>query len=320
LQATDKEHFPAIKGKPPNARVGMGGGTKLIGTVLIYLKLLRPHQWSKNVLIFVPMAAAHALSGPTIGAALLAFASFNLCASGGYILNDILDRKHDQKHIQKQLRPLASGIIPISHAAAVLPMLWSIAVVLALRLPIEFMIVLAGYLSCSVIYSLILKRKLMIDVVTLAALYGVRVVAGGAACTIPLSEWLIIYSFFVFLSLALMKRTSEIVSLPLSEDGNIAGRGYRRSDLTAVMILSGASAFVCVLVFAFYVNSEHVRSLYAHPELLWGVAAVLVYWLGRSLILAGRGSLHQDPIVFALTDRATFIAGTIAAGFVLAAL
>jgi 4-hydroxybenzoate polyprenyltransferase len=183
-----------------------------------------------------------------------------------------------------------------------------------------FFVILVGYLSFSAAYSIILKRKLMLDVVTLAGLYGSRLAAGGAACSISLSEWLIAFSFFIFLSLALVKRTSEIVSLPLSRKEDIDGRGYRRSDLTAIMILSGASSFASVLVFALYVNSEHVRTLYARPELLWGVAAVLVYWLGRNLILAARGSIDEDPLVFAITDRASLAVGVIAAAFALAAL
>jgi 4-hydroxybenzoate polyprenyltransferase len=191
---------------------------------------------------------------------------------------------------------------------------------LALVLPKSFVAVLGGYLVFSIAYSVVLKRKLVLDVVVLAGLYGTRIVAGSSACSIVPSEWLLAFSFFFFFSLALVKRTSELVSFPVSKKDEIGGRGYRRSDATAVMILSGSSALVSVLVFALYANSEHVRTLYTRPELLWGISTILVYWLSRTIILAGRGRLDQDPVVFALTDRGSLVAGAIAVALALAAI
>lgn len=291
-----------------------------VTTGAAYFQLLRPHQWLKNILVFLPLTMAHVWTTPKIMAALIAFTSFCMCASAGYILNDILDREHDRAHPKKQMRPLASGAIPLPHAIGMLAALLCAAFLLALLLPIYFLVVLGAYFLATAAYSTFLKRKLLLDVIILAGLYGLRVVAGAVACDVPLSQWLIAFCFFIFLSLALIKRTTELVSMPPSEDDIVVGRGYQRSDLTPILVLSGVSAFVSVLVFTLYINSEHIRVLYSRPDFMWGVAVVLVYWLSRTLVLAARGGLDQDPVVFALTDRASLIVGLVAVVFVLVAL
>jgi len=169
-------------------------------------------------------------------------------------------------------------------------------------------------------YSLYLKRKLMIDVVALAALYGIRVLAGSVATGVVLSHWLAGFCFFIFLSLALMKRTTEIILLPASSEDKIKGRGYRRADFPTINALTAASGFVAVLVLALYINSPEVKVLYHRPDLLWGICIILVYWLGRAFFLTGRGEMRQDPVIFAATDWRSLLAGILVVAIFLVAL
>jgi 4-hydroxybenzoate polyprenyltransferase len=169
-------------------------------------------------------------------------------------------------------------------------------------------------------YSFYLKRKLMVDVVALAALYGVRVLAGGTATGIALSHWLVGFCFFIFLSLALMKRATEVMSLPRTTSDKIKGRGYWSTDLPIINALTASSGFVAVLILALYINSPEVTMFYRRPDLLWGICIVLVYWLGRAFFLTGRGEMRQDPVVFAITDRISLMTGALVAAVFLAAL
>jgi len=192
-------------------------------------------------------------------------------------------------------------------------------VLIALLLPTIFLFVLAGYFALTLAYSIYLKRKLMIDVVALAALYGIRVIAGGAATGIVLSQWLVGFCFFIFLSLALMKRTAELVLLP-HDRPDILGRNYRRTDLPVINALTASSGFIRVLVLAFYINAPDVVLRYSHPDLLWCICIMLVFWLGRAFLLAGRGEMRQDPVVFAATDRVSLQVAAVIAAIFLAAL
>ncbi len=178
-------------------------------------------------------------------------------------------------------------------------------------LPWAFLLILMGYFGISLSYSIYLKRKLMIDVVALAALYGIRVVAGGAATGVALSHWLVGFCFFIFLSLAMMKRATEIIALPETNVGNVSGRGYRRGDLPVILTLTAATGYVSVLVLALYMYSPEVNTFYRHPDLLWGICVILVYWLGRAFVLTGRGEMRSDPVIFAATDRISLLAGVL---------
>lgn len=285
---------------------------------LAYLRVLRPHQWLKNGLLFLPSIAGHDFAGfwPVV----LAFVSFSIGASGMYLMNDILDLAHDRSHPEKRHRPLAAGTIPITHGWILSFALASLSVCLAVLLPPNFILVLLGYFVLTTAYSFYLKRKLMIDVVALAALYGIRVVAGSAVSGIVLSQWLVAFCFFIFLSLALMKRTTEITLLPEGSEDKIKGRGYRQTDLPVLNALTVASGFVSVLVLALYINSSDVRTLYRRPDLLWGICVVLVYWLGRAFLLTGRGEMRQDPVMFAAIDRNSLLAGFVIATIFAAAI
>jgi 4-hydroxybenzoate polyprenyltransferase len=281
---------------------------------------LRPHQWLKNTLVALPSLAAHALDPAALFTILVAFTSFSLSASSVYVINDMLDLENDRAHPEKRYRPLAAGRMPLSQAIVLVCILAALSIGLALLLPPVFILVLAGYFALAMSYAFYLKRKLMIDVVALAALYGIRVVAGGAATGVVLSHWLVGFCFFIFLSLALMKRTTEIILLPETSVDNIKGRNYRRTDLPTINALTAASGFVAVLIFALYMSSPEVRLLYRNPDLLWGVGVILVYWLGRAFFMTGRGQMRQDPVVFAATDRVSLQAAAAIGAIVLAAL
>jgi 4-hydroxybenzoate polyprenyltransferase len=251
---------------------------------------------------------------------MLAFVSFSFGASSIYLINDMIDLPHDRTHPQKRHRVLAAGVVPLSHAAVLLCIIASLSAAAALTLPWAFMAVLITYFGLSISYSVYLKRKVMIDVVALAMLYGVRVLAGAAATAIPLSHWLVGFCFFIFLCLALIKRTTEMIAVSPEVTGKIRGRAYRRSDLETMTALTAAAGFVAVLVLALYINSPDVLALYRRPELLWGICIVLVYWLGRICLLVGRGEMHDDPVVFAATDRISLLAGALIVAVFLVAL
>lgn len=268
-----------------------------------YLRALRPHQWLKNALVFVPLLAAHRFDTATLVAALAAFAAFSLVASSVYVLNDLVDVEADRAHPRKKNRPFASGAIPVGQgpALALAPLIAGGA--LALWLGWEFAAVLGGYYLTTLAYSFNLKRRLVIDICVLAGLYTFRIIAGGIATGIPLSVWLLAFSVFFFLSLAAVKRQAELVDGIARGKLQASGRGYMADDLPIVSMMAIAAAYVSVLVFALYLNSPAVAQLYATPALLWGICLVLLYWLSRMVMVTHRGRMHDDPIVYAVKDR-----------------
>ncbi|TCT02156.1 UbiA family prenyltransferase [Aquabacter spiritensis] len=270
------------------------------------LAAMRPHQWLKNVLIFIPVFAAHAFGWPLL-AAMLAFVSFSLCASSVYILNDLLDLAGDRTHPRKRHRPFAAGRIAPAWGAAMVPALLITAFVLALALPAAFAGVLGLYFLSTCAYSLVLKRRLLVDVVMLACLYGTRMVAGAAATGIVISDWLIAFATFLFFSLALVKRSAELTALKAAGSGDPVGRAYRIADLPLLQTMALASGYVAVLILALYVTSADVRPLYGHPSTLWLLCVLLLYWVSRICLLTHRGAMHDDPVIFAVTDRVSQI-------------
>ena len=284
-----------------------------------YARALRVHQWLKNLLIFVPPVLGHVASVTTITQAVGAVISFSLCASSAYLLNDWLDLRSDRQHPTKRFRPLASGRIPLSHGAALIPVLLIAGILVALLLPPAFLLTVGIYYGLTLAYSLGLKRMMMVDVIALACLYGIRVVAGGAACGVPLSDWLLFFCVCLFLCLALIKRATELhdsVGLGL---GDPPGRGYRATDLPMIESIAASAGFASVVVMLLYISSSDVAVMYGSPKALWAVCVVLVYWIGRALLLTHRGEMHDDPVVFAVTDRASLACGVlVAAAFVIA--
>jgi 4-hydroxybenzoate polyprenyltransferase len=269
-----------------------------------WLRALRLHQWLKNLLIFLPLLTAHLVLAP--GAVLrsaLAFLSFCICASGVYLLNDLLDLDADRRHPRKRLRPFAAGALPLTAGLVAAPLLTLAAFALALAISPLFAAVLATYYALTLAYSFALKRIAMLDTVVLAGLYTIRIVAGTAALQIATSFWLLAFSMFLFLSLAMIKRYTELAALLKVGDSRSAGRDYVVDDLPLVQSLGGASGYLAVLVLALYINSTASEALYRHPQVLWLLCPVLLYWISRAWLIAHRGEMHDDPVVFATTDR-----------------
>lgn len=285
------------------------------------LKAVRVHQWVKNILVFVPLVLAHKImSGLTVFAAVQAFVAFSLCASVVYLINDLLDLEADRLHPRKRLRPLASGTLPIGAVGVIIPTFALMAAALAVNLPPQFGITLMGYVALTFGYSLIFKQMVLVDIVLLAALYAIRLLAGGAAAEVAVSQWLLAFAMFFFFSLACVKRYSELFALRLANQEHARGRGYRASDLEQIGVFGSASGYLSILVLALYVNSIEVTALYRSPAVLWLICPVLLYWMSRVWLIAHRGEMHDDPIVFALTDRVSYLVGLITLAVVLLAL
>lgn len=282
--------------------LGSGAGWSILPLV----RALRPHQWVKNLLILLPVIASHEFG--SLGAVLLAIIAFSLTASSVYILNDIADLESDRAHARKRNRPFASGAARISHGIWLAAILVVAAVGLSLAyLPLQFVALLGLYMSATVAYTYWLKRKLLVDIITLAGLYTTRILAGGAATGIAISPWLLAFSMFVFFSLAAIKRQAELIGQERNGRHGVPGRAYQSDDLPVVRGMAISSGQAAVLVLALYINSPAVTGLYAQANLLWFVCPILFYWLSRMELLTHRGFMHDDPIVFAFRDRISLL-------------
>ncbi|MBC8130515.1 MAG: UbiA family prenyltransferase [Rhizobiaceae bacterium] len=267
------------------------------------LRAMRPHQWMKNTLVFVPIVLTHEyLDVAMMMAGIMAFFSFSFAASAVYILNDLLDLSSDRRHKTKRNRPFASGAVPIPVGLALGVGLLVASVGLALLLNPAYQLVLAGYIAATTLYSFFLKRMLLIDVLTLAALYTVRIVAGTAAADVEGSFWLIAFSVFFFLSLALVKRYTELIDFGTGADRATTGRGYLDADLETLGQAGMSSGFAAVMVLALYIDSTAIRELYPMPWMLWPLCPLVLYIIVRIWILARRNQMHEDPVVFILQD------------------
>ncbi len=267
------------------------------------LKAMRLHQWLKNLLVFAPLVLAHRLfEQQLVVQACIAFFAFSLCASSVYLLNDILDLAADRRHPKKRLRPFASGALPVLHGVLLAPVLLAGALALSLFLPPLFGVMLALYYLTTLVYSLFIKRTVLFDVLVLAGLFTFRLLAGGAAVGVPLSFWLLAFSMFLFLSLALVKRYVELRMLPNEPGRQLAGRGYQAADLETLAHFGIVSGYMAVLVLALYIDSQAVTLLYGHPEMIWFLCPLILYLVSRIWLLARRGEMHDDPVVFAVKD------------------
>jgi 4-hydroxybenzoate polyprenyltransferase len=275
------------------------------------LAALRPHQWVKNLIIFVPLLTSHNLADRhSLIAAGMAFLAFCCCASGVYVLNDLLDLEADRHHPKKRLRPFAAGRASIPSGFALVVGSLALSAFITAWLPLRFTLVLTLYFVLTTSYSWRFKQVALVDVFCLAGLYSVRLVAGHAATGIPYSFWLLAFSMFIFLSLALVKRFTELQGLRQQNKQQSIGRGYSAADLELVAMLGIANGFLAVLVMALYVNSEEVGRLYhGHPKVLLGICPLLLYWISRVWLIAHRGKMHDDPIVFALKDGVSYLIG-----------
>ena len=273
-------------------------------------KLLRVHQWMKNALLFVPFLAAHQINNTDAWLVLiLAFSSFSLCASSVYIVNDLLDLESDRQHPRKRNRPFASGSVPVYHGVVLAPLLLLASFALALQVSDHFTYWLLFYFVLTCAYSWRLKSLMLVDCLTLAMLYTLRIVAGAAAISMELSFWLLAFSVFLFLSLAFVKRYAELEVQLLQGKKKAHGRGYYTSDASLLQTMGITSGYAAVLVLAFYLNSNAVISIYKTPEIIWGTVPVMLFWISWMWMKAHRGEMHDDPLVFAVKDKASLLAG-----------
>jgi len=285
------------------------------------VKQLRLHQWVKNVLLFMPVMLAHKFAEPTLFLqVLVAFFTFGLCASAVYVLNDVMDVESDRAHPTKRRRPMASGRIPLSFAVTAIPLLFGSAAVLSITvLPVAYSLWLLTYAVLTTAYTFVFKRMEIVDVLVLAGLYTLRVEAGAAAANVVVSPWLLMFSMFLFTSLAFLKRYTELLDMAGRERASMAGRGYTIGDTEMIRVLGPAIGYISILVITLYVNSPEVRALYLHPLRLWLLVPCMVYWITRLWLIAHRGGMHEDPILFTVRDRASYVVGLIVVGIVIAA-
>lgn len=277
-----------------------------------WMKALRLHQWMKNVLIFVPLLAAHQVTNPLLLLqGVLAFLLFGLCASSVYLLNDLLDLADDRHHASKRNRPFAAGRLSIKSGLIAFPMLLTGSFLGALLLlPLAFLGVLMAYYTLTLAYSLSLKRQMGVDVIALALLYTVRIIAGAAAFSLPLTFWVLAFSMFMFLSLALVKRYAELrEARRKGHTEKTRGRGYYPADLEMISSLGASSGYLAVMVLALYIHDQATTALYAHPQVIWLACPLLLFWTTRIWMLTHRGEMHDDPVVFAIRDRTSLIVG-----------
>jgi 4-hydroxybenzoate polyprenyltransferase len=272
-------------------------------------KALRVHQWAKNVLVFLPLLLAHSLHIQSFLLAVAAFFCFSFTASATYILNDLLDLEHDRVHLKKRKRAFAAGDLPVSAGLGISFSLLTIALIAAIYLPRAFLLYLLLYLVTTLAYSFSLKRVVLVDVVVLSSLYTIRMLAGAAATWTAVSPWLAAFSIFLFLSLAMVKRFSELENLRARGANPTNARGYLLSDIEQLRSFGTSSAYASIVIFALYINGKDVAALYQHPYRMWLVTPLLILWLSRVWLLASRGLLDEDPVVFALTDRMSLLLG-----------
>ncbi|MBC3924673.1 hypothetical protein QCBJ_12080 [Pseudomonas sp. QC2] len=279
-----------------------------------WLRAIRLHQWVKNALVFVPLLAAHQLTNPPLlWQGVLAFLLFGLCASSVYILNDLLDLADDRHHASKCHRAFAAGHLSISAGLITFPVLLLSAFAGAyLWLPLQFSGVLAAYYGLTLAYSLYLKRKMGVDVIALAILYTIRIIAGTFAMSMQLTFWMLAFSMFMFLSLALVKRYAELKdAVRKGHEHKTRGRGYYPADLEMISSLGASSGYLAVMVLALYIHDQSTIGLYSRPQVIWLACPLLLFWITRVWMLSHRGEMHDDPVVFAIKDRVSLIVGAL---------
>jgi len=287
--------------------------------LLLTFKALRVHQWAKNALIFVPLLAAHELSGERWLHTLYAFIAFGMCASATYVINDLFDLASDRAHPRKQKRPFASARLSIPFGMGLVCVLLPLSFVLALWISLPFFLLMLLYVGVTLLYSARLKQVAIVDVLILASLYTHRIIAGGEVSDVVISNWLLAVSLFMFLSLALVKRCAELEFM--NEDGrtSAAGRGYRTSDLSYLISMGIASGFVAVMLLALYIDRQDNGQLYPHSDILWLILPLMLFWIMRLWLKISRMEIHDDPLLFAITDRTSWAVGFLAASVALIA-
>lgn len=276
---------------------------------LALTKALRLHQWAKNLLVFLPFLLAHSFHAASVLTALVAFFCFSLTASATYIFNDLLDLEQDRAHLNKRNRAFAAGDLSVTAGVCISLLLAAVALIAAAYLPPTFLVYLLLYLVTTLTYSFALKRIVLVDVVILSSLYTIRMLAGAAATRTPISPWLAAFSVFLFLSLAMVKRFSELQNLHARGANPTNGRGYLLSDTEQLRSFGTSSAYASIVIFALYISGQNVAALYHRPNRMWLITPLMILWISRVWLLASRGLLDEDPVVFALTDRMSLLLG-----------
>lgn len=285
-----------------------------------YSQALRLHQWLKNLLVFVPLVMAHRFFElDLLARAFLAFLAFGLCASSIYLTNDLVDLPADRHHPRKRERPLAAGELPLLWGLASIPLLLGLSLLVSLLLPLPFLGMLVIYFVLNLAYSFYLKQVVLLDVIVLAGLYTMRVTAGSASVAIWPSSWLLAFSTFLFFSLALVKRYAELVIMS-AETGVVKVRGYQLIDKELLVSLGSGSGYVAVLVLAIYISSGAAEILYTRHEFIWFLCPLLLYWISYVWLIAHRGGMHDDPLVFTIRDRGSRIVILLAAVILMLAM
>ena len=275
------------------------------------IRAIRIHQWAKNILVFVPLLLAHDLRLNSMMRGVVAFFCFSLVASATYIVNDLLDIESDRRHTRKRRRPFAAGDLSALAGLAIVGLFLASALLGTRLLPAAFLGWLLVYLISTLAYSFYLKRVPLVDVLVLSGLYTVRLLVGGAATATTISQWLAGFSVFLFFSLALVKRFAELENLRASASQPGNGRGYLLSDIEQLRAFGTASSYAAVVIFAIYIGGYDVMAHYARPSRLWFAVPLLILWLSRIWLLASRGELNEDPVIFAFTDRMSLLIGAL---------
>ena len=276
-------------------------------TAKTWLRALRVHQWAKNALLGVPVLTAHAFNFSAVGEIAAAFTAFGLVASATYLLNDLLDLVADRHHPRKCKRPFAVGDIGLAAGVLVMITMFGIGFSLAAQLSDSFLFTLLAYLALTISYSFYFKTIVLIDVLLLASLYTIRIIAGAYALEVPVSSWLLGFSMFIFLSLALVKRCTELMSMQRLSRDTMKGRNYQVADYSILSAMGVAAGYLSVLVLALFISSPESVGKYTYPDLLWLLCPLMAYWVSQLWLKTSRGEMHDDPLIFSLKDQASWI-------------
>ena len=276
--------------------------------MFVYLKFLRPYQWVKNFLIFIPILSSHQINEVSLKNSILAFISFCFISSAGYIINDLFDYKSDKNHPYKKKRPFASGKVKKLEAIILTISLLTLALITSyLFLNIKFLLTILTYFILTSIYTIYLKQINILDIITLSGFFTLRIYGGSQATDISISIWLLAFSVFFFFSLAAIKRQAEIVNTLKIKKLNIIGRGYNINDIKLITIVALISGYISIIVLTFYIKSNEVIKLYTNPNFLLGCSVVLFYWISRIVYVTNKGFMHYDPIIYAFTDKQSYV-------------
>lgn len=274
----------------------------------IYIfRIIRPHQWVKNILVFTPMLMSHNFGLDNFILSINAFIIFSLIASSIYVINDIADIKSDQNHSFKRYRPLAAGLVTINQCKVLILILIILCSILLINLSQKFLLLIISYFTISNLYTFFFKKIIIFDLLTLSSLYTLRILGGGLVTNISVSLWLFSFSILFFICLASVKRLTELVGAENLNKQKIHGRGYKAENKKTVYWLAVSTGLLSVLVLILYVNSPQVTRLYTSPNILWLICFIMLFWILRIIYVSSKGKIKDDPIVYAINDKISYL-------------